>query len=201
MFDLSLHATTEPLSGCSRALKILTPALKHGWTYQKGFTMFAALSSEVLLLQTGFSRKCILIQSAESALLTEKFQVRVHVIQKTVEALGLVFVEFGKVDCKPFRVRNPRGYKHINRKSQTKRQRGKWPKWGEGVAVGSRAEMVPGEHNWECAKPDREIEVCGETLLVTLLCCWGEWNDKSNALGRLLYCKRGRMARRESRFR
>ena len=60
--------------------------------------MFAALSAEVLLLQTGFSCKCILIQSAESALLTEKFQVRVHAIQKTVEAFGLVVVEFGKVD-------------------------------------------------------------------------------------------------------
>lgn len=201
MFDLSLHATAEHLSGCSRALKILTPALKHDWIYQKGFTIFAALSSEVLLLQNGFPCKCIFIQSAESALLTEKFQVRVHVIQKTVEAFGLVFVEFGEVDWKSFQFRNPRGYKHINKKSKANRHRGKWPKWGKGVAVGSQAEMVPGEHNWECGKPDREIEVYCETLLVTLLCCWGEWDDKSDALGRLLYSKRGRVTRRESRFR
>lgn len=120
--------------------KIFTPALKRDRIYRKGLTIFAALSSAVLLPQTGFSHKFIFVQSAKSALLTEKLKVRDCVIQKTVAEFGLVFVEFGKMEGKASQGRNPRGCKHINQKSRSKRQRGKWPKLGVGGG---------GERLWE----------------------------------------------------
>ena len=125
--------------------------------------------------QTGFSCKFIFIQSAKSALLTEKFKVRDCVIQKTVAEFGLVFVEFGKMEGKASQGRNPRGCKHINQKSRSKRQRGKWPKlggWGERLweirPSGYRGNVT------ESGKPGRDIRIYCGRLQVTLVCFGGE---------------------------
>lgn len=106
----------------------------------------------------------------------EKFEV------KAAAEFGPAFVEFAKMEGKASQVRNPCGCKHINKKSSSERQQGKWPhREGGSVLSWYRGNKIENLGSQE-GKLRFTMGGCQWLLCVSE----DGKNDESNVLGRLL---------------